>query len=289
MSTRTVLLTDRSAPASAFGSSDFRPSAYAIFSIDTRGAVIAAASAVPVFRCPDHDRKADARAPARGGQRADDLAVFLERGIQLLDGRFEVGKIEVGLEQEKVLLLPYAFPEPVFLVLGQDLQDAAVQADLFGKRFLAGGGRLCPQNAVDPLPGLRHLFKGLRRTRLLHQPAELGHGVRQDIESVAAESDLPEAELIEQELEFMRQLRRFLELEHARQSLEGMDGAEQGIHRIGVDAARGLAGIEREQRLVRRFQNIFGFSEKLFYGTIGFCHVSILVCGTCTRDFECLA
>ena len=56
---------------------------------------------------------------------------FLSVSFRALIAGFEISKLIICLEQEQVLLLADVLLEPVFLILRQDLQDAAVKIDLF--------------------------------------------------------------------------------------------------------------------------------------------------------------
>ena len=158
----------------------------------------------------DDHRKADAAARRPGGgQRADDLPVLLEQFVQRLDPRFELADLEGDLDREQVLALPDVLLEPVLLVLGQHLKQPAVELDLVEQRTVAGAGRRVALRTCSMRSDHRRdVLELLLAARLLHQPAEQLHRLEQDIERVAAERDLAQPDLVEQELQLVRHVGR---------------------------------------------------------------------------------
>jgi len=101
--------------------------------------------------------------PTRRRQGANDFAVLLQGFIELLDGRLKFGELELGLEHEQIFPFLDALLEPVLLILGEDLQNTAVEVDLLGDRPCRPNGRFCVQYAVNALEGGRNVFKGFDR------------------------------------------------------------------------------------------------------------------------------
>lgn len=206
--------------------------------------------------------------PPGGRQGANDLALLLKRCVEVLDRRLKIRKLELRLEHEQVLSLLDAFLETVFFVLGQDLQNAAIKADLLADRLRGRGRRLCLHDPVDGRGGRGNVLEGLARCGLLHQPAQERNGLEQNVKGLPAQGHLAEPEFVEQEFQLVRELRGFLEPEHAGESFEGMDRAKQGIYLIRVNAAGCLSGFEGQQRPACRLQDVLRLGEKVFYGTV---------------------
>jgi len=207
--------------------------------------------------------------PSPPAPAADDLSVLLQRFREAPDPALELGKGEQRLDQEQVLPLPYALEQAVLFVLRQDLQHRRVDDDPGKQRGVDRCGRRGRKDLVDAVQRPGDALEGLPFPGLLHETTQDGQGVGKGVQGLAAHVDLAKPDLVQQELELVREVCRGLEPEHPGETLEGVDRAEQAVDLIGAGLSRLLRIIEGKEGLVRSLQDVLGLRQELLYGTVG--------------------
>ena len=218
-----------------------------------------------VLAARDEDLELDALGVAAlaGREERDDLAVRARLRLQVVERGVDRRELELHahpVEREPGLEVR---AEPMLLVLGEDAEEPGVELVL--RDDAAAAAALLLRDLTERGEERLHLRRGLGRVALRGRedaPVELD-GLEEQIEDLRRELDAPEAQVVEQVLELVREAAHHRGAEEAGEALQRVHGAEDVVDELGVAAAAPADVVEREEIAAQAVDDLLRLGEEL--------------------------